>query len=579
MAESRASPRPALLNPGKESIPSSGITVLESADLSSQTAASQPSDQGTPKNAASTKLKGSPVPHSDPSQFNPNMDSPCFVHSYLDKGVTLWDTLKKQKRHASRDGKPRRRRNPESDSATEDSRTTDSAETPILQPEQKGEADGSYFDTPTHHEQRSSPIDTRRPGSFHPRTDEDAHSGSDASTVAQRKRIGPRRPQSMIGEEDEEEDYSDSMSERSSSYESSYSYSSGEEDDDRVRSLTRQLAETAVGVREMSKQLGRARVKSTIQSVLIITKARDNRLIRLTRELAIWLMTTPRNGKDTGLIVYVDSQLKQSKRFDAEGIKRDYPHLFDTRPKRTPSTSSSLSSASGYESSSSFLRRNEGQLRYWTSDMCSRHPHLFDFVVTLGGDGTVLFCSWLFQRIVPPVLPFALGSLGFLTNFDFADYQQVMKSALEDGIRVNLRMRFTATVYRATLPTSISADRQKRRAIRSGKTGEIIMRSVRKCGWDAIESPNPACGPKVDEADADGADDRTAEKKKKKKRCKDKEIMCFSTRPVETFEVLNDLVVDRGPSPYVSQLELFGESKLTLRGTRLLLVLTRRWYR
>jgi hypothetical protein len=48
---------------------------------------------------------------------------------------------------------------------------------------------------------------------------------------------------------------------------------------------------------------GRARVKSTIQSILIITKARDNHLITLTRELAIWLMTTPRNGRDTGLVV------------------------------------------------------------------------------------------------------------------------------------------------------------------------------------------------------------------------------------------------------------------------------------
>ena len=25
----------------------------------------------------------------------------------------------------------------------------------------------------------------------------------------------------------------------------------------------------------------------------------------------------------------------------------------------------------------------EGQLRYWTSDMCSNSPHLFDFVVTV----------------------------------------------------------------------------------------------------------------------------------------------------------------------------------------------------
>jgi hypothetical protein len=26
---------------------------------------------------------------------------------------------------------------------------------------------------------------------------------------------------------------------------------------------------------------------------------------------------------------------------------------------------------------------DEGQLRYWTSEMCSRNAHLFDFVVTV----------------------------------------------------------------------------------------------------------------------------------------------------------------------------------------------------
>ncbi|KAK0441767.1 ATP-NAD kinase-like domain-containing protein [Desarmillaria tabescens] len=72
--------------------------------------------------------------------------------------------------------------------------------------------------------------------------------------------------------------------------------------------------------------------------------------------------------------------------------------------------------------------------------MCSYSPYLFDFVVTLGGDGTVLFTSWLFQRISPLALTFALGSLGFLTNFDFADHQAVMDSAIDSGIHVNLRL-------------------------------------------------------------------------------------------------------------------------------------------
>jgi len=162
----------------------------------------------------------------------------------------------------------------------------------------------------------------------------------------------------------------------------------------------------------------------------------------------------------------------------------------------------------------------------------------------LGGDGTVLFTSWLFQRIVPPVLSFALGSLGFLTNFDFADYQATMDSALESGIRVNLRMRFTCTVYRAVKHAS---GRGRRKAVKKAETGEIMMRNLEKGGWEALE-----CGYHADQMATGG-------------RCgKDKEIMCFTTRPVESFEVLNDLVIDRGPSPYVSMLELFGRLVLVL---------------
>ncbi|KAH8093884.1 ATP-NAD kinase [Cristinia sonorae] len=301
-------------------------------------------------------------------------------------------------------------------------------------------------------------------------------------------------------------------------------------------SVTKQLAETAVGVREMSKQLGRTRVHSVIQSVLIVTKARDNRLIKLTRELALYLMLKPRKS-GRGMVVYVDSQLKSSRRFDAAGIEKDHPDLFVPFPRRRSSSSSSLASdVTNFTSASESMP--EGQLRYWTAEMCSQRPDLFDFVITLGGDGTVLFTSWLFQRIVPPVLPFALGSLGFLTNFDFLDHQAVMDNLIDSGIRVNLRMRFTCTVYRAVAPEDAKS---RRRAVKKGDTGEILMKNLDQGGWEALEGGFAGSS----NTKGDGS--------------RDKEIMCFTTRPVESFEVLNDLVVDRGPSPYVSLLELFGD--------------------
>lgn len=118
----------------------------------------------------------------------------------------------------------------------------------------------------------------------------------------------------------------DSLGYRSST-DSDQSPSEGEDDG---HSLTKQLAETAVGVRELAKQLGmchlyfldyflgliervlccdlflgRARVKTNIQSILIVTKARDNRLIQLTRELAIYLMRKKAGDSQRGLTVYV----------------------------------------------------------------------------------------------------------------------------------------------------------------------------------------------------------------------------------------------------------------------------------
>ncbi|PGG95840.1 hypothetical protein AJ79_09849 [Helicocarpus griseus UAMH5409] len=223
------------------------------------------------------------------------------------------------------------------------------------------------------------------------------------------------------------------------------------------------LMQTATGVREVSKQLQRRPIKLAVKNVMIVTKARDNGLVHLTRELAEWLLSTPRYGSDLGVNVYVDHKLRWSKRFDAPGLLAKEP-------------------------------RFEHMLKYWTPDLCWSSPETFDLVLTLGGDGTVLFTSWLFQRVVPPVLSFSLGSLGFLTNFEFEKYKEHLNRVMGDaGMRVNLRMRFTCTVYRA--------DRKH-----GHQPGAVV----------------------------EG----------------------------EQFEVVNELVIDRGPSPYVSNLELYGDNEL-----------------
>ena len=54
-----------------------------------------------------------------------------------------------------------------------------------------------------------------------------------------------------------------------------------------------------------------------------------------------------------------------------------------------------------------------------------------DFIVCLGGDGTLLYASSLFQKSVPPVMAFHLGSLGVLTPFEFENFEQQVTQVLE----------------------------------------------------------------------------------------------------------------------------------------------------
>ncbi|GAB6031288.1 hypothetical protein CHUAL_009088 [Chamberlinius hualienensis] len=113
-----------------------------------------------------------------------------------------------------------------------------------------------------------------------------------------------------------------------------------------------------------------------------------------------------------------------------------------------------------------------------------------DFIVCLGGDGTLLYASSLFQQSVPPVMAFHLGSLGFLTPFEFDHFQEQVNNVLEGHAALTLRSRL-------------------------------------RC---LIASKNEQNG-------------------------KD-------SKPPTNVLVLNEVVIDRGPSPYLSNIDLYLDGKL-----------------
>ncbi|KAL9137235.1 MAG: hypothetical protein Q9175_001567 [Cornicularia normoerica] len=238
------------------------------------------------------------------------------------------------------------------------------------------------------------------------------------------------------------------------------------------RMLTkRQLADMTLGVREFSKRLGSVRLRLKVETVFLLTKAHDESLIGYTRDIVEWLLSRER---DTLYIVYVEDTLEHNHKFDAKSIVSA-----DTSRK--------------------------GRLKYWNNELCKKHPLTFDFAIKLGGDGTLLYASWLFQRIVPPVLSFSLGSLGFLTKFDYSGFRETLTAAFKDGVTVSLRLRFEGTVMRSQT---------------KGQHQDLVEQLI------------------GEEAEND-----------------------YTHKPDGSYEILNDIVVDRGPNPTMSSIEIFGDDE------------------
>lgn len=272
------------------------------------------------------------------------------------------------------------------------------------------------------------------------------------------------------------------------------------------RLLTKkQLSDMAWGVRELSRRLGSMRLKFRVRNIFILTKTHDRDLIPKTRELVRWLLDKERDVRYT---VYLEKELKTNRLFDAPGLveelRKDYVDSGELEE----------------ENSKEITKR----LRWWDEQMCRTRPHTFDFAITLGGDGTVLYASWLFQRIVPPVLSFALGSLGFLTKFDFEDFQSTLLGAFKEGVTVSLRLRFEGTIMRS------QKRRRKQALITDGKTEGVSN------GTTKVEEEIPLY-------ERDLVEELVGEEKEDE----------HTHKPEGTYEILNEIVVDRGPNPSKSR--------------------------
>ena len=77
----------------------------------------------------------------------------------------------------------------------------------------------------------------------------------------------------------------------------------------------------------------------------------------------------------------------------------------------------------------------------------SVHEYI-DFVISIGGDGTILWLGRIFNGPIPPVISFAMGSLGFLTPFSPNNYQESLSKFILHGGFISMRSRISARIIR-----------------------------------------------------------------------------------------------------------------------------------
>ncbi|KAI9239350.1 MAG: ATP-NAD kinase-like domain-containing protein [Podila humilis] len=179
----------------------------------------------------------------------------------------------------------------------------------------------------------------------------------------------------------------------------------------------------------------------------------------------------------------------------------------------------------------------------------------------MGGDGTVLYTASMFQHQVPPIVAFHLGSLGFLTNFSFDSFKPTMTNILKgEGMNINIRMRLQCSVYKYREPATYSTNIQKlvRDVASDSEDDEAFEALKEQVEFERrteikrkVKEMDSKMGSEV--ADLGVCHDYGQNLITRVPKPRLEEFMT----PTDSWQVLNEVTVDRGSNAGMLQLELF----------------------
>ncbi|XP_065061358.1 uncharacterized protein LOC135688439 [Rhopilema esculentum] len=146
--------------------------------------------------------------------------------------------------------------------------------------------------------------------------------------------------------------------------------------------------------------------KNCPENVLIIKKVNDVEVTENAKQLARWLV------EEKSMNVFVENNvLEEEEIADDESFRNIKEKLL--------------------------VYRKDGD----GEEQCN-----VDLIICLGGDGTLIHTSSLFQESCPPVVSFHLGTLGFLMTFDFDNFKQIITQTLKENVGLTLRSRLKCKV-------------------------------------------------------------------------------------------------------------------------------------
>ena len=117
------------------------------------------------------------------------------------------------------------------------------------------------------------------------------------------------------------------------------------------------------------------------------------------------------------------------------------------------------------------------------SDLIRELPNIHtkaDLIATFGGDGTILRASSLFSTsdTAPPILAFAMGTLGFLGEWKFRDYKQAFRQVYMSGA-THERLAGSAFDQKMEATTARGEDGWKQsraQALGESRTARVLFR-------------------------------------------------------------------------------------------------------